>query len=313
MIDDVRLADVPPLVRPVMVLAFSGWNDAGEAASSSLDRLITHWGGHVIGELDPQPYTHFAAVRPAVSLIDGQRVITWPTTRVWAVRLPGCDVVAVTGPEPALRWQRYAGQIGVLAERLGVSMAVTLGALLTDVPHTRPVQVIATSGSERLLQRFDLRRPTYEGPTGIVGVLGHALFAQGIPTAALWASVPSYASQLPAPRSSAALVEQLSVLLGVDAPSLFADDIAAIDARMDGLLDDNEGLAEYVRELESFVDGNEDIEPDFPGDPEVLLAEVEHFLRQAGNSRSAGEGNQGDHDAQSGRTGPDDAESGDDE
>ena len=184
-----RLAE-PTLRNPAVLFAFTGWNDAGDAASSSVRALVERWDATAVAEIDPEPFTDFATIRPHVRINDGRRSIVWPTVGVWSASVPGGDVMLVLGPEPSLRWKLFCRQLVGLAEEAGARMAVSMGALLADVPHSRPVQIIGTASDPELIDRHDLQRSRYEGPTGIVGVLHDAMSTAGIPTASLWAAVP---------------------------------------------------------------------------------------------------------------------------
>ena len=286
--DHVRwIADDVALTNPVVVAAFTGWNDAGDAASTAVRTMIETSGAMLLAEIDPEPFTDFATVRPQVALDDHRnRSIVWPTVGVWGASLPGSDVVLVLGPEPALRWRTFCEQITGIAHRLGAPMGFTLGALLADVPHTRRTQIIGTATDAELVERFDLERSRYEGPTGIVGVLHDAMSRAGLPTASLWAAVPGYASQLPSPRAAFAVLDRLCSMMGTPAPvSGIAEQIADYDAQIDSLIADDDDLVTYVRRLESMVDEISGDEPDHDddeideGDPEQLAAEVEQFLR----------------------------------
>lgn len=283
--DPERLA----LTNPVVVAAFTGWNDAGDAASTAVRTLIETSGATALAEIDPEPFTDFATVRPHVRLDEHRtRSIVWPTVGVWAASLPGTDVVLVLGPEPALRWRTFCEQLTAIAQTMGATMGLTVGALLADVPHTRPTQLIGTATDDALIDRFDLERSRYEGPTGIVGVLHDALSRSGLPTASLWAAVPGYASQLPSPRAAIALVERACSMMGTPPPvSRLADAVADYDARVASLISDDDDLVTYVSRLEEMVDemadDDEDDEDDLDEiddtDPELLAAEVEQFLR----------------------------------
>jgi proteasome assembly chaperone (PAC2) family protein len=279
------------LTNPVIVAAFTGWNDAGDAASMAVRTLIETSGASALAEIDPEPFTDFATVRPHVRLdADRTRSIVWPTVGVWSASLPGTDVILVLGPEPALRWRTFCEQIVGVAQLAGATMGLTVGALLADVPHTRPTQLIGTATDESLIERFDLERSRYEGPTGIVGVLHDALSHAGLPTASLWAAVPGYASQLASPRAAMALVERACSMMGTPAPlSRLADAVDDYDARVAALISDDDDLVTYVGRLEEMVDEMEDDEDDddfddeVEDDPELLAAEVEQFLRERTN------------------------------
>jgi proteasome assembly chaperone (PAC2) family protein len=279
------------VTNPVLVAAFTGWNDAGDAASTAVRTLVESSGARPIGEIDPEWFTDFATVRPHVRIDEHQhRQIVWPTVGVWAASLPGTDAILVLGPEPSLRWRLFSQQITGLAERAGATMAITLGALLADVPHTRPTHVIGTAADEGLIERFDLERSTYEGPTGIVGVVQHALGAAGLATASLWAAVPGYAGQVSSPKAAIALVERACAMMGTPVPrSDLASKAADYDAQVAALIADDDDLHTYVERLESLVDemDSETSEPPTPGlddtDPTVLTAEIERFLRERGS------------------------------
>lgn len=285
--DHVRwLDDDITLTNPVLVAAFTGWNDAGDAASTALRTMIETSGATALAEIDPEPFTDFATVRPHVTLDDDRnRSIVWPTVGVWGASLPGSDVVLVLGPEPALRWRSFCEQVTGIADRFRAPMGFTLGALLADVPHTRRTQIIGTATDSTLVERFDLERSRYEGPTGIVGVLHDALSRSGLPTASLWAAVPGYASQLPSPRAAFALLDRLCSMMGTPAPvSAIADQIADYDAQVDAMIADDDDLVTYVRRLESMVDEIDDTDDVDEGSiddtsPELLADEVEQFLR----------------------------------
>lgn len=284
--DHVRwLADDIALTNPVIVAAFTGWNDAGDAASTALRTMIETSGATALAEIDPEPFTDFATVRPHVVLDEERnRSIVWPTVGVWGASLPGSDVVLVLGPEPALRWRTFCEQITGIAQRVEAPMGFTLGALLADVPHTRPTQIIGTGTDSALIERFDLERSPYEGPTGIVGVLHDAFSRSGLPTASLWAAVPGYASQLSSPRAASALLERLCSMMGTPAPvTAIPSQISDYDAQVDALIADDDDLVTYVRRLESMSDEINGLDPEprtiDDSDPERLADEVEQFLR----------------------------------
>ena len=276
------------LTNPVVVATFTGWNDAGDAASTAIRTMVETSSATALAEIDPEPFTDFATVRPHVRLdTDRNRSIVWPTTGVWAASLPGTDVILILGPEPALRWRSFSEQIAGIAHRFGAPMAFTLGALLADVPHTRRTQIIGTATDADLIDRFDLERSRYEGPTGIVGVLHDALSKSGLPTASLWAAVPGYAAQLPSPRAAFALLDRLCSMMGTPAPTAaVAAQIADYDAKVAALIADDDDLVTYISRLEDMVDEMaDDTDDDLDDtdiddtDPEQLADEVEQFLR----------------------------------
>lgn len=273
------------LNRPVLIAAFTGWNDAGDAASSALRTMIESWGAEALAEIDPETFTDFATVRPQIRLDDEHhRTIVWPTVGVWSVSLPGTDVILVLGPEPALRWRLFCEQISGIADAFGVTMAISLGALLADVPHSRAVPLIGTATDDQLIERFELRRSQYEGPTGIVGVLHDHLNSSSVATASLWAAVPGYASQVPSPKAALALVDRACSMIGTPAPlARLAVEASEYDARVAALIGDDDDMIEYLSRLEQLTDEEagdaDDMTVDPPVDPDALVEEVEQFLR----------------------------------
>jgi proteasome assembly chaperone (PAC2) family protein len=247
--------------------------------------MIEAWGAKALAEIDPEAFTDFATVRPHVRLDEHhRRSIVWPTVGVWSVSLPGTDVIMVLGPEPALRWRLFCQQIEGIADAFGVTMAISLGALLADVPHSRPVPLIGTATDDSLIERFELRRSQYEGPTGIVGVLHDALHNSGMATASLWAAVPGYASQISSPKAAMALVERACSMIGTPAPlSHLANQAAAYDAQVAAMIGDDDDMIEYLARLEQFsddeADDDDDLSSEPPLDPDALVEEVEQFLR----------------------------------
>jgi proteasome assembly chaperone (PAC2) family protein len=285
--EHVRWLAEPNLNRPVLVAGFTGWNDAGDAASTALQTMIEAWGADALAELDPEMFTDFATVRPHVRLDEQHhRSIVWPTVGVWSASLPGGDVILVLGPEPALRWRLFCEQIEGIADACGASMAISLGALLADVPHSRPVPLIGTATDDSLIERFDLRRSQYEGPTGIVGVLHDALHRNGLATASLWAAVPGYASQVPSPKAAMALIDRACSMIGTPAPTAaLAADAAAYDAQVAAMIGDDDDMIDYLTRLEHLTDeeadddARDDLTSAAPVDPDALVEEVEQFLR----------------------------------
>src|SRR5918993_3462215 len=259
--------------------------------------MIESWGAAALAEIDPDVFTDFATVRPQVRLDEGHhRSIIWPTVGVWSASLPGTDVILVLGPEPALRWRLFTDQLVGVAEAVGASMAISLGALLADVPHSRPVPLIGTATDDSMIERFELQRSQYEGPTGIVGVLQDALHRHGLPTASLWAAVPGYASQIPSPKAAMALVERSCSMIGTPAPlSRLAGAASEYEVRVASLIGDDDDMVEYLHRLEQLADDDTgeltEVELDaddesFQGgaldadslDPDALVEEVEQFL-----------------------------------
>jgi proteasome assembly chaperone (PAC2) family protein len=279
---------VPALRNPTVLYAFTGWNDAGDAASTAVRTLIERWDATPVAEIDPEPFTDFATIRPHVRLDDGRRVVVWPKVGIWSAAVPGGDVLLVLGPEPSLRWRLFCDQLVAVAERFHAPMTISLGALLADVPHTRPVHVIGTASEPDLIDRFGLQRSRYEGPTGIVGVLLDALTKAGLTAISLWAAVPGYAAQVPSPKAALALLERACAMTGTPPPSdALAEAAAEYDARVAALIAQDEDLVDYVARLETLLDDEVGDALDV-SDPigevdsagvDNLVAEVEQYLR----------------------------------
>jgi proteasome assembly chaperone (PAC2) family protein len=280
----------------VLLAAFDGWNDAGEAATTALDAVGDGLEAETFAVIDPEEFYDFQATRPTVRMVDGRRRIEWPHVELRDARLPAADhdLIVVRGHEPNLRWRTFAEEIVELATDLRVEMVVTVGALLADVPHTRPVQVVSSAGDRDLAERLGLNLSRYEGPTGILGVLGDTATQEGIPTIGLWAALPHYLNLAPNPWGAMALIRELGRLLpmAVDMSAL-AGQTEAFDAAVSELIDDNPELAGYIERLEADSDDDDVDEEDdgSPGladlPPEELVAEVERYLRDhPGGSRN---------------------------
>jgi proteasome assembly chaperone (PAC2) family protein len=273
----VRYLRRPALERSIVLAAFEGWNDAGEAASSALGYLARSWGASAVAEIDAEEFFDFTEVRPEVAIVDGgAREIAWPSTSVSvALSPPGeRDVVLVRGHEPQLHWRGYCAAVAEVAKALNAEHVVTLGAYLSEVIHGRPVPVNAVSSHRGLLDRLDIAPSHYEGPTGIVGVLGLALPEAGIPTTSVWASVPCYSLPVSA-KATLALVRVVTRITGrtVDTTEL-EEQAAEYERHMDELVREDEGVAAYVARLEEMqeVVGSE-------LSAEGLAEEIERFLR----------------------------------
>jgi len=272
----------PELRGPVVLAAFEGWNDAGEAASGTLAHLGEVWDAEPVVALDPEPYHDFQVNRPVVSLDDdGRRRITWPTTRISRCRPPGSDrdVILVRGIEPSMRWMTYTDEVLGHLQRLGATTLVTLGALLADVPHTRPIPVSSTTDDAGLLERLALEQSRYEGPTGIVGVLQEAASRRGLPALSLWAAVPHYVGQAPSPKAVLALLGRIEELLEVAVPLReLGEEALAWERGVDELAGEDAEIADYVRHLEEAKD-TADL-PEATG--EAIAREFERYLRRRG-------------------------------
>jgi len=273
----VRWKHRPVLQRPVLIAAFEGWNDAGDAASTAARHFRDRWDADHFATIDPEVFHDFTSTRPHVRLRDGvTREIVWPEARFYATSTTGnTDAIVLVGTEPELRWRTYCEQIVAVARQLDVSMLVTLGALLAEVPHSRPTSVIGTAADPDLIERLGLRRSGYEGPTGIVGVLQDACGKAGLAAASLWAAVPAYVPGAPSPKGALALVTRATELLGVGVPTTDLEIASAsYERQVSEVVAGDEDMTEYVRNLEHRFDH----EDGFPtGDS--LVEEVERFLR----------------------------------
>ncbi len=279
----IELDDFPTLVDPVMVAAFEGWNDAGDSASNAVAHLCSVWDAQPLADLDSEEYYDYQVNRPNISLDEhGIRSITWPATRIYVARVPlfPRDIVLVQGIEPNMKWQQFTREILGLAVELEVSLLVTMGALLSDIPHTRPVPVTGTTANGQLAADLDLEPATYEGPTGIVGVLQEACGRFGIDSVSLWAAVPHYVAQPPCPKATLALVRRVEDILDVPVPlGDLAEEARAWETGVDELAAEDEEVADYVRQLEEARDATD--LPEASG--EAIAREFERYLRRRGS------------------------------
>ena len=303
----IELEGVPELIDPVMICAFEGWNDAGDAASTAVGHLDREWKGEVFASLDAEDYYDFQVNRPTVALDNGVRKITWPTTRLSVVRAENGektrDLVLVRGIEPSMRWRSFCNEILGYAHELGVEMVVVLGALLGDTPHTRPVPVSGVTSDPDLARTLDLEETRYEGPTGIVGILQEACTHAGVPAVSLWAAVPHYVSQPPNPKATLALLNRLEDLIGVRIPlGELGEDARAWQLGVDQLASEDSEVAEYVQSLEEARDTAE--LPEASG--EAIAREFERYLRR----RDGSPGTPGGHATETGTGGVADAREG---
>ncbi|MCE1178718.1 MAG: PAC2 family protein [Micrococcales bacterium] len=286
MIDTSRVA---PLRNPLLIAAFEGWNDAGEAASDLVAHLVDVWDAEVLGELDADAYYDFQVNRPRVSGLAGERTIEWRTTRVHIARphlLPR-DVVLVQGIEPSFRWHAFLEELLGVAAQLGVSDVLTLGALLADSPHTRPIPVSATAEASRDQARFGVSGGTYEGPTGIVGVLADAAHRAGLGSVSLWAAVPHYAGHTPSPKATLAILSRAEDLFDITIPRGDLEESArAWERGVEEVAQSDGDMAEYVRALEEQQDTTE--LPEASGD--AIAKEFERYLRRRDDGNDAPQG-----------------------
>jgi proteasome assembly chaperone (PAC2) family protein len=290
---ELRIYERPALERPVLIGAFGGWNDGGKAATLAAGYLARLWGADKFADIDPELFVDFQATRPQVSLDAGQtRRIDWPENTFYRASIPGAnrDAVLLVGVEPNYRWRTFTELIAELATDLGVEMVVTLGALLADVPHTRPAPVTGAATDPKLVDELGLQLSRYEGPTGIVGVLLDACRRASIPSVSLWAAVPHYVSLAPSPRAARALCERLSGVLStpIDVGELAEAETAYVEQVSEAVASDAETAA-YVEELEQRADSLDWLEGT-GGLPsgEALAAEIARFLRE--RERNGGSG-----------------------
>ncbi|MEA2361794.1 MAG: hypothetical protein QOD71_939 [Thermoleophilaceae bacterium] len=285
---DVIWNDRPSLRRPVMLCAFNGWNDAGEAASAAVSFIRGSFEAEEVASIDPEEFFDFTAVRPTVRLTEGvTREIDWPVATISAAAVPGAegDLVMLQATEPSLRWRRYTDNLVATARELDVRMVITLGALLADVPHTRPVAITGLASDRSLVDRLGFQHTSYEGPTGIVGVLHNTFANAGIPSASLWASVPHYVAAAPNPKVALALVRAFEGIAGVvvDAGEL---ESAAEDyeRQVSAAVASDPEVKAFVERLETAMDEvglDAPDEEDLPS-ADTIARDFQRFLRQRG-------------------------------
>ena len=276
----IEIEDVPALRSPVLIAAFEGWNDAADAASSVVDHLARVWNARVVAAIDPEDFYDFQVNRPSVGTNDeGMRRITWPSTQLFVARPPGShrDVVLLRGIEPNMRWRGFCAELLAASDELGAEMVVTLGALLADTPHTRPIPVSGTATEPEITDRLKLEQSNYEGPTGIVGVLQDACGRLDIPAVSFWAAVPHYLPQAPCPKGTLALLTQVEDLLELSIPlGELPEESRAWERGVAELAEEDEEVAEYVRSLEESKD-TADL-PEASG--EAIAREFERYLKR---------------------------------
>ncbi len=282
MADELRVLERPALTRPVLVAAFRGWNDGGQGASLAGGYLAKTWAAERFAEIDPEGFFDFQSARPHVSLVDGlTRRIDWPENAFYHAHLPGTDrdAVLLLGIEPNLRWRAFTRLVVDLARELGVEMMVSLGALLTDVPHTRPSPVTGSASDPALVEQLGLSASRYEGPTGIVGVLHDACREEEIASVSLWAAVPHYVSLTPSPRAAKTLCERLGELLSAEIDVAELEEAAqAYAEQVSEAVAADSDTAAYVEELEQRADEIEQ-EANIPSG-DALAAELTRYLRE---------------------------------
>ena len=290
--DALKMSSRPEgLRRPILIMAFGGWNDAAESATTAVRYLGTSFHAEKFAEIDPEEFYHFGLSRPYVRFKPGsetERELTWPTTEFSLARATNLarDVIVGVAIEPHLHWKAYCSQVLDLARSCEVGLVLTLGALLAEVPHTRPVRLSGSASDPEVGAQLGVRPTRYEGPTGIVGVLNIACREQGFATASLWANVPHYISGIENPKATLALVRRVAPLLGATIDTTDLEEAGKqFDNNLKEIVAQNNKIANYVKKLESRDTEEEETAPAAPAKSDLppaseLVAEIEQFLRQ---------------------------------
>lgn len=282
-----EIHQIPSLRSPVMVIAFSGWNDAAEAATGALSHLLGSWTDpsfdvvpELIADVDPEEFYDFQVNRPMIYVDESSvRNLTWPGTQIYALRTPSLahDFIVVRGVEPSMKWKTFTSDLLDLAEDLEIDLVITMGSMLADTPHTRPITVSGSGAHPDIAKRLGVEISKYEGPTGILGVIQVACVGRGIDAVSLWAAVPHYASNSPSPKASLALVNALEDFLRISIPQgTLPEESAAWEVEVTEMAKEDSDVAEYVKALEESKDASE--LPDVTG--ESIARELERFLRR---------------------------------
>ncbi len=297
-VNELNILERPDLRRPLLITAFAGWNDAGSAATGVIRYMLRRWRSDTLAEIDPEPFYDFTQTRPTVRIVDGERVVEWPQNRFSWHRLEGADrdLIMLSGIEPHFGWRSYIDCVLELCRTFEVSGVITLGALLAEASHVRPVPLIGSSGDEELARRLGIGHESesrYEGPTGVVGVLSQAMQAAGFSTASLWASVPFYVNASPNPKGALAILGRLNDGLDLD---LVLHDLevfaARFDAQVQAEVEKDPQMVEYARLIEAHLDEAEaqkgslgvgQASSELP-DGGAMVEELERFLREQRNS-----------------------------
>jgi hypothetical protein len=272
---------LPVLRSPIAIAAFEGWNDAADASTAAVEHLMQVWEAEQVAAMDPEEFYDFQVNRPTVLLSDGEtRRIEWPTTRFSVVSpAPGRDVVLIRGIEPSMRWRTFCDELLEVCHSLEVSRVVLLGALLADVPYTRPLPVSGSASSKAAQSLFALTPTRYEGPTGIVGVLHDACIRAELDAISFWVHVPHYANNPPCPKATLALLHRVEEVVDLPVPTAdLAEEAAEWEERLRLAAEQDAELAEYVRELEE-RSGDAGLQP-LSGDE--IAHEFERYLRRRG-------------------------------
>lgn len=278
------------LDRPILIAAWSGWNDAGESATGAIRFMLRRWRAKSSAHIDPERFYDFTQVRPSVRLEDGERVLEWPENKFSPHKREGDsrDLVLMLGIEPHLSWHAYADAILEFCKTSNIDTVITLGALLSEASHARPIRVSGTSEDTTLREQLGLdppRAPGYQGPTGIVGVINNYLRDAGFQTASMWANVPHYVSASPNPKGALAILEQLNSRLKLDLSLHDLEVFAArFDAQVGAEIDKNPEMSAYARRIEEQEDSTSTEQPgtespELP-DAQDMVDELERFLRE---------------------------------
>ena len=292
---NLEIEERPQLNRPLLIAAWSGWNDAGESATGALRFMLRRWRSKAIAHIDPETFYDFTQARPRVRLEGGERVLDWPKNEFSPHKREGADrdLIVMLGIEPHLAWNAYGDAVMEFCQSFGVETVVTLGALLAEVSHTRPINVSGSSEDPELRELLDLpapRPPGYQGPTGIVGVLNNRLRDAGLKTASMWANVPHYVNASPNPKGALALLEQLNSSLRLELSLHDLEVFAArFDAQVGAEIAKNPEMAEYARRIEEQEDAEADetaaeAPPAELPDAQDMVDELERFLREQRDS-----------------------------
>jgi proteasome assembly chaperone (PAC2) family protein len=275
--------DPPELRSPVLVCAFAGWNDAASAATTAIEAVAAALDSEVVARLDPEDFYDFQVNRPTIRLVEGRtRHIDWPANTMVTAIAPGAerDLILMSGVEPNLRWRSYSTAILDAAQRMGVEMLVSLGALIADVAHTRPVPITGLATDQELVEKLNLSRSNYEGPTGIVGVLHDQCRERGISSASLWAAIPHYVAAVPNPKAALALLRRLEGMTGIAIEaSELEDAMDRFESQIDRAVAANPEIEELVRRLEAEQADEVELPGDVPSG-DTLAREFQRFLRQ---------------------------------
>lgn len=274
----------PKLRKPTMVVSFKGWNDAADVASNAVAWMRNRWDAQLVGEIGSEPFYDLQSTRPIVRVVDGVvQEVRWPITEIWSASPPDAetDVLFVVGPEPNFRWRQFCQELLETGKDVGCERIITVGALLADTPHTRPVRLIGTASESEIIEQVGLQPSSYQGPTGVIGVLNAECREAGIPSMSLWAPVPHYLANPPNPKATRALLGKVPELLGTTIDLHELDMVAtAWERQINQAVADDTEITAYVHQLEERADANESLEP---WSAKTLVSDLERYLRDQPN------------------------------